>query len=284
MAKVLLGCLVGRVAKEAIIAFRSLLDFIYLSQYPTHSDETLAYLQNALNTFEDHKHIFINLHIRDDLNIPKFHSLLHYIQSIRLFGTTDNYNTEMFERLHIDFAKEAWRSTNHRDERPQMVKWLDRRERMVRFEQYVKHVVPEAFPPSLPASTSRIGTNIVTVAQRPKVAHASITNIELSHNAPGFIRSLKEYLNSLSLHPLPRSEIPLADLPIDTVKLFHTFSVSRVELGHTEVLGSSLDKEILRAKPRSQTQSARFDTVIVLDSDEAESTGVQGRSSCLFTR
>lgn len=52
--------------------------------------------------------------------------------------------------------------------------------------------------------------------------------------------------------------------------------MSRVELGHTEVLQSSLDTEVVKAKPQSGTQSSRFDTVIVLDSAEAEATGVQG--------
>ena len=37
--------------------------------------------------------------ICSDLNIPKFYSLHHYISSNRLLGTTDNYNTELFERL-----------------------------------------------------------------------------------------------------------------------------------------------------------------------------------------
>lgn len=138
MAKILLGCLNGKVAPAAITVFRSILDFIYLAQYPTHDDETLRYMEDALRTFHRHKKILVTLGVREHFNIPKLHSLLHYITSIKLFGTTDNYNTEMFERLHIDYAKEAWRASNHRDECPQMIRWLGRRERMVQFEQYMK--------------------------------------------------------------------------------------------------------------------------------------------------
>lgn len=58
------------------------------------------------------------------LNIPKFHSLLHYIDSIKFFETTDNYNTEAFECFSIDFAKEGWQASNHHDEFPQMINWL----------------------------------------------------------------------------------------------------------------------------------------------------------------
>ncbi|KDQ48937.1 hypothetical protein JAAARDRAFT_107818, partial [Jaapia argillacea MUCL 33604] len=70
-------------------------------------------------------------------NIPKFHSLLHYITAIRNFGTTNNYNTEMFECLHINLAKDAWRSTNHKDERPQMVKWVTHQEKVSSFDGYI---------------------------------------------------------------------------------------------------------------------------------------------------
>jgi hypothetical protein len=102
MAKILLGCLHCVLPKKGIIACRSLLDFIYLAQYTTHDEVTLGYMQDALDTFNSHKSFFTNIplggvNIRDHLNIPKFHFLDHYIQSIKLLGTTDNYNTEMFE-------------------------------------------------------------------------------------------------------------------------------------------------------------------------------------------
>jgi len=32
---------------------------------------------------------------------------VHYVESIRYSGTTDNYNTEMFKHFHIDMAKEG---------------------------------------------------------------------------------------------------------------------------------------------------------------------------------
>ena len=47
--------------------------------------------------------------------------MLHYSPSIRLFGTTDNYNTEQTERIHIDVIKDAYLATNHKDEYVQMV-------------------------------------------------------------------------------------------------------------------------------------------------------------------
>ncbi|KAG1808786.1 hypothetical protein EV424DRAFT_1473981 [Suillus variegatus] len=65
MARVLLACLVGKVPRGVILAYY-----------------TLAYMQQALRDFHLHKEVIINLGIRDDLDIPKFHSLQHYLENI----------------------------------------------------------------------------------------------------------------------------------------------------------------------------------------------------------
>ncbi|KAG5639898.1 hypothetical protein DXG03_002541, partial [Asterophora parasitica] len=71
------------------------------------------------------------------LNIPKLHFLNHYLRAIKLFGSTNNYNTEATERLHIDFAKLAYRATNRKDEYPQMTKWLEHREKILHHSNFI---------------------------------------------------------------------------------------------------------------------------------------------------
>jgi hypothetical protein len=137
MARVLLGCMIGKVPRDVIISYRSLLDFIYLAQYPSHDDITLGYMDDALKEFHQHKEVLFNLGVREHLDIPKIHSLLHYVDSITWFGTTDNYNTEMMERFHIDFCKEGWYASNRRNEMPQMISWLTRREKVSTSIEYV---------------------------------------------------------------------------------------------------------------------------------------------------
>jgi len=124
MAKILLGCIHNIMAPSGVKAVKSLLDFIYLAQYSTHDQITLGYLEDTLQEFHKHKEYFIQVGCRDNLNFPKLQSLLHYAELIQFFGITDNYNTEMFKRLHIDFAKHGWRATNQKDEFPQIVTWL----------------------------------------------------------------------------------------------------------------------------------------------------------------
>ena len=137
MEKVFLGITVGGVAARVIPVVRSLLDFIYLSQLQTHTSTTLNSLESCLESFHRHKDVIIDLEIRKDFNIPKFHALLHYANCIRALGSADGYNSESPERLHIDFAKEAYRASNKRDYVEQMALWLRRHEAMWVRESYL---------------------------------------------------------------------------------------------------------------------------------------------------
>jgi hypothetical protein len=120
----------GQLLSWVLKVVRVLLDFLYLAQLPSHTSKTLYRLQDSLAHFHENKTIFINLGIWEHFNIPKLHSLLHYVVSITLFGTTDNYSTEQTEHLHIYFAKDAYRATNRKDEVHQMTTWLDCHEKI----------------------------------------------------------------------------------------------------------------------------------------------------------
>lgn len=50
--------------------------------------------------------------------------MLHYTAMICLLGSADGYNTELPERLHINYAKKAYRASNRKQYVSQMVRWL----------------------------------------------------------------------------------------------------------------------------------------------------------------
>jgi hypothetical protein len=143
MCQILLGLVInlqlpsGLALSRIIREVCALLDFLYLTQFPSHTTDTLVRLEESLARFHNNKDVFIDLGICEHFNFPKLHSLLHYGLSITLFGTTDNYNTEQTERLHIDFTKNAYRVTNHKDEYPQMTAWLEHREKVERHVLFV---------------------------------------------------------------------------------------------------------------------------------------------------
>ncbi|KAH7904150.1 hypothetical protein BJ138DRAFT_1019522 [Hygrophoropsis aurantiaca] len=137
MEHVFLGAIAGAVNSQVMAAVRGVLDFIYYSQYQSHTSDTLNRMQDALTMFHDNKDVFVELGIREHFNIPKVHSMLHYIHSIKLFGSADGFNTESPERLHIDFAKRAYRASNRRDYVIQMTTWLRRQESIYIQEAYL---------------------------------------------------------------------------------------------------------------------------------------------------
>ena len=299
IARILLGCLVGRIPNALMLTFRSLLDFIYISQYATHDDQTLTYLEDALKTYHANKSILKTLHIREHLNIPKFHSLVHYVDSIKRLGTTDNYNTEMFERLHIDCAKKAWRASNHKNVRPQMTKWLERREKIAMFETLCaqlhtkssdagadsddsdgsndsdSHSSPStssSSPVRPSASPPKTG---LFLPKHPSAARQSIHTITDHHLAPGFAKALNQHIYSMKLgRPLTAHEQENATsyLPFSRLDVFHTLKFSTISL--TDDIA---ERDVIKARPAIGSEPARFDTAIILQGDDAEATGVQGK-------
>lgn len=144
-----------------IKAVHALLDFVYLAQLTSHTDDTIHRLEDSLATFHNNKVIFIDLGVWEHFNIPKLHSLSHYELSIWQFGTVDNYNTEQSEHLHINLAKDAYHAMNHKDGYFQMTVWLERREKIewhadfVVWRQHANRRVPlsqtQIGPPCPPA-------------------------------------------------------------------------------------------------------------------------------------
>ena len=112
MEKVFLGVIAGTVDKQVIKAVRGVVDFISYVRFEVHTEQSLEKMDRAWSAIHENKRIFLELGIRENFNIPKFHSLIHYITAICLHGTLDGYNTEYPEHLHIDFAKVPFRAGN----------------------------------------------------------------------------------------------------------------------------------------------------------------------------
>ncbi|KIM51904.1 hypothetical protein SCLCIDRAFT_33078 [Scleroderma citrinum Foug A] len=112
MERVFVGLLSGASEDKVLLVAHSLLDFIYYAQFQQQTDKTLAAMQDSLNVFHAHKDILVELGICDHFNVPKIHSLIHYVAAIHALGSTDGYNTEYPEHLHIDYAKDAYHASN----------------------------------------------------------------------------------------------------------------------------------------------------------------------------
>ncbi|KAF8148656.1 hypothetical protein B0H34DRAFT_791663 [Crassisporium funariophilum] len=188
MEKIFIGILTGAVCPEVLTRAQALLDFIYFSQFQLHTSKTLTKLENCLKMFHKNKDVFVKLGIREHFNIPKLHAILHYVESIRSLGSADGYNSESPERLHIDFAKAAYRASNKRDYMEQMAMWLQRQEAMWMKDAYLLWLA-ETLPVAVPVNATSW-----EVAKVPPFRNLSLDHLSSQFGAGDFVIALSIYL------------------------------------------------------------------------------------------
>ncbi|KAL0069193.1 hypothetical protein AAF712_003881 [Marasmius tenuissimus] len=215
MQRIFLGLLAGAVSNDVIICVQAALDFIYYSSLHSHTDKTLTALSNALDTFHQHKDIFIELGAREatHFNIPKIHSMQHYPALIRHLGSADGFNTESPERLHIDYAKNAYRASNKKDYTIQMTQWLQRQESVDHFVvylswcklgvywvegrearvRYIHHAGDHQAHRIQPSSSTTIRYEI---SATPSLSHVPASHIILQHRTQYFLEALESFLHT----------------------------------------------------------------------------------------
>ncbi|KZS96521.1 hypothetical protein SISNIDRAFT_407267 [Sistotremastrum niveocremeum HHB9708] len=137
MEKVMVSVLGGE-RTELVVCARALLDFIYYSSFTQHSTETLELMQSSLAVFHDNKDVFVELGAREHFNFPKFHALIHFIDHIKRWGSLDGYNTEISERLHIEFAKVPYRRSNRKDHLRQQTLIMNRQEALHFWSNFIR--------------------------------------------------------------------------------------------------------------------------------------------------
>ncbi|KZT53998.1 hypothetical protein CALCODRAFT_439359, partial [Calocera cornea HHB12733] len=137
MEKSFCAILAGFVPLPVHKAVRGLLDFIYLSQYPMHSDYTLSLMAAAWQDFHSNKDVFTDALSGHGFNFPKMHKANHNIDAIVSRGTLDGYSTELPEMLHKTEAKKRYRAGNKRDPFRHMAKSLRRDTSLERFGRYL---------------------------------------------------------------------------------------------------------------------------------------------------
>ena len=284
MEKVFLGVLAGQAEPGLIRVVRATLDFIYYAHFEYHTTDSLIKLEQAWVAFHENKQYFVDNGIRTHFNIPKLHSMQHYVAAIISLGSADGYSTESPERLHIDFAKSAYRATNKKNYIKQMTKWLTRQEACYRFANYLHWTVPGYIMELTAISESKkheddecdelVDADNVdqveglgySIAKRPAYPRTSISSLVTDFGAIDFLPRLQSLLRSS--HPTSHStpEVLLStQLPV--------FKCLTVRIPPAPQVTKYITKDVIRARrtvPAHGTTPpipAQFDTVLARESD-----------------
>ncbi|KAI0688324.1 hypothetical protein BC835DRAFT_1550045 [Cytidiella melzeri] len=290
MEKVFLGVVAGSADTDVVKAVRAVLDFISYAHFETHTNDFLSGLNDAWTRFHSYKQVFVRLGVRKDFNgIPKLHSMTHYLESIRLLGTADGYNSEGPERLHIDFAKVGYRASNRKQYIHQMTVWLDRQDAVRRFEAYLrwlKHGRVSQFlrtgeeedgnhdeddgeniradQPALGADASE---GIYTIARKPTFPNI-VRTIVAEFCAPDFAQCLEDFTTPQSLSFL---------CSINSYTTFVVYKHFKKALPQMSQVSKKLTSDSIRAFParlgatastlprRLCAQAAQFSTVLAFN-------------------
>src|SRR5882724_11384715 len=113
-----------------VVDLWAFLEFCYIARHDIHDTTSLCDLGNALNRYHTHHKIFQECGIHTNgFNLPRQHSLVHYVQLIRVFGAPNGLCSSITESKHIKAVKKPWQCSNHFNALGQMLltnQWLDK--------------------------------------------------------------------------------------------------------------------------------------------------------------
>ncbi|KAI9001505.1 hypothetical protein BD414DRAFT_406373 [Trametes punicea] len=293
MEKVFVGAITGASDPDVIRAVRAVLDFLYYAHFESHTDDSLRRMDAAWAAFHQHKHAFVREGVRDRFNIPKLHSALHYALSIRKLGTTDGYNTEHSERLHIDYAKQGYAASNKRAYIQQMAIWLNRQEAVSQFQAFLDWARPAPgscarddpfdtrkdcdgdveMEEEEAAAAMGDGTAQYVVAKNPGMRGVTVRQLIRDFGCTDFVRALEEYLRDASRRR--SGELPVAARFVHSSTRFALYKRITVFLPPMRQVSRLPMKDVIRAMPAQSSRPLRpavpphFDTVLVREHPRA---------------
>ena len=295
MEKIFLGVIAGTVDEQVIRLTRAVVDFISYARFEVHTERSLDQMDRAWSAIHENKNILVELHIRKKFNIPKFHSLIHYVSAVHSHGTLDGYNSESPERLHIDFAKVPFRAGNRRDYTAQMATWMSRHDAVRRYEMFLRWAKGngvieneedddngEAKQRKRQETEEDVeveGCRNYKVAKNPGYGNVTVDDLINKFHAADehFLWYLQEFLLAHSFHIPASPNIPIG--------VFKRLTVTLPQIPQVAALDPATLRDTIRTilpeppQDRREAVPAQFDTVLAF-----EKAGLHHKNSLCIKR
>lgn len=138
----MVGIIADAVPTDFLITIRSMMDFRYLSQAPRIDDDNIDSINAALAEFHKHKDAVLDADARvgkgsrpiNNWHIPKIEMLQSVGPSIWDSGAPHQWSADITEHGHITEVKDPAQNSNNQDYEAQIVRTLDRTDKLRRFE------------------------------------------------------------------------------------------------------------------------------------------------------
>ncbi|KAG8761973.1 hypothetical protein FRC11_011835 [Ceratobasidium sp. 423] len=298
--KPFLPIIASHTSYRAVFATRVLMDFFFRLHQGQLDENDLARMDEDLRGFHANKDIFRRLEAflsRWGWNgIAKLHMASHFTHQIREYGTPDNYDTEIPERLHRHYVKNPYRQCSKSGNIvEQMIIRLQRRENWVELRSKLERAglieelkfratsrlagdVERCMPGLGPGLLMDADGNWtcgrdrhvykfsprIFIGQRPLERRMSVADIIHDFEAPGFTERIAEYLDDIQ---------PGLSYQVDDRSCYAVWR--RCELHHDPLPFAPLEgdsKDVIRAQPVTIDRAGRvtrpsyFDCALILSS------------------
>ncbi|KIM77450.1 hypothetical protein PILCRDRAFT_76723, partial [Piloderma croceum F 1598] len=295
LMKVYLPAIEGHVPNEMMQAIRAFLEFCYIARRDIHDTHSLAALDDALQRFHHHREIFWASGVRvEGFNLPRQHSLIHYVKLIRAYGAPNGLCSSITESKHIKAVKEPWRRSNRFDALSQMLLTNQRLDKLAaaRVDFANRGMLKGTYPLLINDDGNGTGNDSTgngninededdDGADYTKIHSTTLTvrkvypdDIATEIEQPDFSHLIQLFIYDQE-HPDSNSDISLTALPTFYGKI--TIYPSAVATFHapSDILGTGgMHSERIRAVTSWRKGPGRYDTVFVNTDPAAE--GMRG--------
>ena len=102
-------------------ALKAFLDFCYLARRSFHTAATISQMKEAIARYHHFREIFKTSGACAGFELPRQHSIMHYVFLTIMFGAPNGLCSSMTEAKHIKAVKQPWHRSNHHQPLGQML-------------------------------------------------------------------------------------------------------------------------------------------------------------------
>ncbi|KAJ7735044.1 hypothetical protein B0H16DRAFT_1676755 [Mycena metata] len=296
LMKVYIAAIAGHVPPDMVKCVAAFLDFCYTIRQNSLNSDTLKELKEALARFHHYRVIFIQTGVRIDISLPRQHSLIHYLPSIRLFGSPNGLCSSITKSKHIKAVKEPWRRSSRYKALIQMLQTICRLDRLAALKNIFRRQ-------GMTAGTALSYTEMVMNGDGPQPPDPtaeedadenndggddpgpkSLSSVELAvtheRNYPCHLQPLAAYIKQPTFPALLHPDSDGDDIPIDLCPNFH----GRIYVHHSAIARfyapsdlcgvGGMYRERIWSHPNWHGMYPRRDTVFI--ETDAELPGMRG--------
>ncbi|KAF9778110.1 hypothetical protein BJ322DRAFT_1014885 [Thelephora terrestris] len=125
LMKVYMNAIQAFVPPAIVETFAAFLEFCYIARRNIITEDSLRLLNVALGRFHEARQVFagtIRVEGPSAFSLPRQHSMVHYFDHIKNFGSPNGLCSSITESKHITAVKRPWRRSNKHMALPQMIK------------------------------------------------------------------------------------------------------------------------------------------------------------------